>query len=1141
MTATQTRASRPGSVSTTAATKRLSTQAPATRRVSPGESSNASGDKHADTPSPGSKSGTGTPRSDAAPVRGTTSNAATPQRIMTGTASAKEVEDLKTKLRLVEKKRQEDREKLKELEQAEADRDKYEAIIQKLQAKYQPQQQEITELRKKLKENEEAMSKLESDLAEHETGLEMATLDREMAEETAEAFKSELETIRLKNEELELEVEVLRAENEEFSQVMSPEEKSSHGWLQMEKSNERLKEALIRLRDLTQQTESDLREQIKEMEDEVEDYRKTKDELVMVKDKLQITENNFENIKEQLNDALGAEEMIEELSAKNDAQKDLIDDLRISVEELESLQELNDELEQNHVVAEKELQDEVDFQKSVVRDQVKKVAQQNETIEDLEYTLSKFRELVQTLQSDLEDMRASQQITETEANELTNRSKAMMDLNLKLQASASKTQLKTIDMELGRLNAQEAMDHLEMVKLFLPDTFSVEKDPILAFLRFKRVTFKSTLVASIVRDRISDQISLGVYDHIFTSYEILEELTWVSATCDKFVNFIKACSVEDFAKMEEALYELEPVERALNVYIDGLRKNELDEKRCAAELSRSMALLSHLSEKLIPATLESYADDIHMRAVMMQNYLENTAAALTQISAIVQSKATTTPEDKDEIEFFGQKLDSLSSQARSGKVVVGKVARALEDLKTRSLSLPEDTFSSFETSEQAAKRLADLSKNIGDDVVQKVGEEGRTEPLTYHDFLGCMVRNLSSNGTSNEAESNDAIIIFTNGLKDLSTQLEELTNLAGDLSITTEFERRTAPWIERAQHLERNKVIPPDADEEIRRLKTEAHETAATLVAKSQTLEEQSIKIEHLESRMREASKKAASVKDLETLLEQARTKETELVARFETQSADYNTLMDELTDYKSRIDQMKRTSVRIAASGTNNAATIGTMSMADHLAAMASAHELETLRTEIRTLQAAIRFLQAENRRLRLLDSTSVETSAGLKSWLDQPLAKQRRSAKTAEASAAAAEASSVLDNLLTLTSSTKLLDLTKTIPSDLKACMAWRPVKETSRYQALRNREQFERWTEQRDAVLRGEKERAKQKGRVEERLRGGADGEKGDAPRVRRGAEVEREVLVSRAWKMWGLPGDVSKGFVEDGFGAGIRVVE
>jgi dynactin 1 len=217
----------------------------------------------------------------------------------------------------MEKKRAEDREKLKILEQLQTERDKFESIIHKLQAKYQPQQMEITELRKKLKDTEARHEEVERMQAEHESLMEMAALDREMAEETAEAFKHECEALRLKMEELQLEVEVLREENEEFGQATSPEERSSHGWLQMEKSNERLRDALLRLRDMTQQQEGDLRDQIKELEQDLEEYSAVKSDYEATKEKLLVAETNVDDLKQQLETALGAEEMIEELADKN--------------------------------------------------------------------------------------------------------------------------------------------------------------------------------------------------------------------------------------------------------------------------------------------------------------------------------------------------------------------------------------------------------------------------------------------------------------------------------------------------------------------------------------------------------------------------------------------------------------------------------------------------------------------------------------------------------------------------------------------------------------------------------------------------------------------------------------------------------
>ena len=498
----------------------------------------------------------------------------------------KELEDLKAKTRVLEKKRAEDKERLKTVEKLQADKDRFESIIQKLQSKYQPQQQEIVELKKQLKEEMDKISEFEEKLAENDTLMEVATLDREMAEETAESLKLELEALRQKHEEIELEVSVLREENDELGKEISPEDKTSQGWLQLERSNERLREALMRLRDITQEREADLKDQVSELEADAEELTKLRERQVLVKAELEQSNTTVEDLRLQLDTALGAEDMIEELTEKNMSLNEKIEELNMTIEELESLRELNDELELNHVENERQLQDEVDYNESILADEARKAALQDGTVQDLEYTVSRFRELVSTMQSDLEDMRASQQITESEATELSNRSRAMMDLNMKLQTSASKTQMKAIDLELGKLQAQESLEHLSIVQLFLPDTFSSEGDSVQALLRFRRLFFKARLLHDTLRERLTGQAALLADEDVPTICDLLDKLVWTYSTCERFVNFIQTCDVDSFKRLGGAAYELDPMERAFNVWIDSLKKDELKFDACAAELQR---------------------------------------------------------------------------------------------------------------------------------------------------------------------------------------------------------------------------------------------------------------------------------------------------------------------------------------------------------------------------------------------------------------------------------------------------------------------------------------------------------------------------------------------------------------------------
>lgn len=503
----------------------------------------------------------------------------------TSSASSREVEDLKTKLRIMEKKRIEDREKLKNLERLQAERDKFEGIIQKLQSKYQPQQQEISDLKRQLKEEAARFKGLEAQQAENETVVEEATLDREMAEETAESLKMELDALRRKHEETELEVEVLREENLELGKEMSPEEKTSQGWLQMERSNERLREALMRLRDMTHQQEADLKDQVAELERDVQDLTAVKGEYLQTKEKLAQSETAIEDLRQQLDAALGAEEMIEELTEKNNVLNEQLDGLRAAVEDLESLKELNDELDINHTETEKQLQDEIDYNETVLAEQARKSALKDETIHDLEYTVSRFREVVTTVHSDLEDMRASQQITEAEVNDMTSRSREVMDLNMRLQASASKTQVKAIELDLRRLEAQEAAEHLKIIQLFLPGTFKTERNSVLGLLSFKRIGFKAGMMHRYVKERVSGHVT-GREDEDLICFDILDKLTWIKSSCHRFDKSIRTSSLDAFGRLEGAVYELEPVERAFNGWIDGLRSDELKEDQCATELQR---------------------------------------------------------------------------------------------------------------------------------------------------------------------------------------------------------------------------------------------------------------------------------------------------------------------------------------------------------------------------------------------------------------------------------------------------------------------------------------------------------------------------------------------------------------------------
>lgn len=959
-----------------------------------------------------------------------------PPKTTSRTISAREVDDLKTKLRVMEKKRMEDREKVKVLEQVQSERDKFEGIIQRLQAKYQPQQQEIADLKKRIKEEEARVQLIEAEQAEHDTAVEMATLDREMAEETADALRTELTSLRQKHEEVVLEVEILREENQELGKEMSPEEKTSQGWLQMERSNERLREALLRLRDITQQQEVDLKSQVAELEKEVQDLSSVREESLNLKESLAQSEAAVEDLQQQLETALGAEEMIEELTDKNMALNQQIEGLKSAIEDLESLKEISDELEMNHTETEKQMQDEIDYGETVLAEQKRRSAAQDLTIQDLEYTVTRFRNLVTNMQNDLEDMRASQQITENEANELTNRSKAMMDLNMKLQTSAAKAQTKAIDVELGKMEAGESAEHLAIIQRFLPETFGIEKNSILAYLRFRRIGFKSNMMHSFIMDKLNGEPLPGHEDSVFAYCEVLDKLTWISNMCERFVSFVQSCSLEAFESIANALFDLEPVERAFTSWIESLKKDELKEKQVADELQRSIALITRLAEIHLPEGLEQYASDIHMRASMLQSHLQGASAALSQIKSMAQHRVPPQIEadnQDEDAETFLRKVDDLISQMRSAKVISSKAIRNIEDLQSRSLTLDQTTLPTVEQAQAVASDLAESSRSTGFSVFKLLNEEGRTTPFTYTEIM-------LATAPSNMGPFSP----LSNKLNSTMTHLQSFSNLTGSLTQVIELPSQSPPppWQLLAQRLKDAAAASTSREAAYARLKDEMTDKNTALAMREKVVEEMSVKIEVLEKRVGESTGRREQMRDLELAAETSRSKEQDLTAKLKTLQRDLKILEGER-------DALKKSAAVVPSAAINGSPR----SLTEAEPSANTLAQIQNLKSEISTLESTIRYLRHQTYSQHMNSSLA---------FLSEPLT----SPAAPSQSLLQAETRDVLNEMLHIVAQPENQLVKLSIPRK-EDRLKWRPARETAAWQLDRMKEEWEGWRDWKNSV--------------------------------------------------------------------------
>lgn len=113
----------------------------------------------------------------------------------------------------------------------------------------------IADLQKELRETKRQLKEVSSDQEMYESkyndaieSLEMMTLDKEVAEERAENLQQEVNVLKDKIEEISVDLDILRKEADIINRIpeRDGDEKTPLEVIQLERHNERLKEALVR-------------------------------------------------------------------------------------------------------------------------------------------------------------------------------------------------------------------------------------------------------------------------------------------------------------------------------------------------------------------------------------------------------------------------------------------------------------------------------------------------------------------------------------------------------------------------------------------------------------------------------------------------------------------------------------------------------------------------------------------------------------------------------------------------------------------------------------------------------------------------------------------------------------------------------
>ncbi|XP_071947128.1 dynactin subunit 1-like isoform X2 [Antedon mediterranea] len=509
-----------------------------------------------------------------------------------------QVKDLSEKLDTLKIRRAEDKVKLKDMEKMKIQLQQHQEFKSRMTEAKSDLERQLQEAKKEAREAVEAKQRHEDDVAEVAESIEMATLDKEMAEERADTLQQEVETLKEKNEELTLDLELLRSEIEQGGTEGAA---TNYQIKQMEQQNTRLKEALVRLRDLSNHEKQEYQGLVKEKEKVVNECKEARIQKESVSKALKEAENQVIELKEQVDAALGAEEMVESLSEANLELEEKVQELQDNINDLEALADMNEEIQENARETELELREERDMANSRVLDAQRKMESMNDSVADYQQTIAKFRELTSSLQEENRQLLLKAE----RANNSQDSTPDQPAFDFKQKFAEAKAQAKMIELDIRKLEVEQSKRHIELLCSFMADSFlrrGGDHDCVQVLLLLSRLNSKAEMIINQIKEKAElpqsfdreGMLQNNKGEQLSFTNTLIFTLHQFQAILHKYQYALSNCSVDLFCKIGTLFPEMAPYESSLDFYIEQLRKDQLDETTSLEALKKAITYFRHL-------------------------------------------------------------------------------------------------------------------------------------------------------------------------------------------------------------------------------------------------------------------------------------------------------------------------------------------------------------------------------------------------------------------------------------------------------------------------------------------------------------------------------------------------------------------
>ncbi|XP_067931812.1 dynactin subunit 1-like [Watersipora subatra] len=553
-----------------------------------------------------------------------------------------QVTDLMEKLETIKAKRLEDRNKLKEAEKQKILCEQLKEYKVKSQEMHKELQQQLLAAKKDAKDIQTQYDEYREEMSDLQETMELAALDKEMAEEKAEGLEEELTSLKEAHEELVVSMELMKAELESGSGV-SADGVSSYQVKQLEQQNEKLKEALVKMRDMSNNDKAEnanLRKQNDRVAHELSHLKKDKETHA---EEIEILNAEILDLKDQVDASLGAEDMVEKLTDKNLELEERVATLEEEKADLEAINEMNEELQENAREEELEMREQLDMSKSRANQLEKSVQASQLQMADLQSTIGKYRELVQTLQ--YENASLSQQVSGTGQSVAVT---SVDNIEMKTKLSESKIQSKVIEMELLQLDIAHVKAQLELTGRFLPESFfqhAGDGDGLQAALIFPNLIQKLNLLGSqiqskfpwipslskedVVKSQKSEQASYGAFIQCYISQLVMQ--------FNKLIEVFSDGDTDTYKVFAGLVTEFKAYSKPVAQYLELLRNDQLYESVSVEPFAKSLRYFQDYCEKQLETYPFSSTNLLRDEARVLITLSESLLLDLKRLGLIVET------------------------------------------------------------------------------------------------------------------------------------------------------------------------------------------------------------------------------------------------------------------------------------------------------------------------------------------------------------------------------------------------------------------------------------------------------------------------------------------------------------------------